>query len=358
MTTIREIDAQYDIALQAESVLVKALDVSAVAQIAMAEERLRTFLIKRWESLTIKAANAAGKVVANGGGAATATEAVNEVMGDWSYQIAPRFMTEIERMYKLARKAGGDKATGKTTAPLTYDVPPIDESPLVKVKKVEAEFKLVFDLVDEQAVRSLQDQNLFWIGEHYSKNVTAAVSETATEVMIKGGASRVATSEAMKQAMIGALSSLYVPGGYRGSSRTYMEGLTANAATTARNHGQIRSFEQIGITSYEIVNPSDERTCQICAHMNGKVFTTKQARKQITKTQSATTPEEVRAVNPWLKFSQIKAISPEAGFQTVEDSNELTKAGFNLSPFHFRCRCTADISESSSSFEELEAIAS
>lgn len=355
MPTIDDLDAAYGAAVAFEVAMAKALGVSEVAQIASAEERLRSFLIARWEALTVEAAERSKQLVNEWAGEATVYENVHEIMERWAFEVSPQFVTEIERIYYLARKAGADKALGKTTASLTYDTEPVAPGPEVEkvTKAIDLDFDLVFDQVDEDAVAAMNGQNLFWIGEHYGTNVSAAVEETAKEVMIQGGASRAATAEAMERAMIGALSSLYVPNGYRGSSRSYMEGLTANAATTARVQGQVRSFEQIGITTYTIANPSDERTCPICGHMTGKVFTTRQARKQIDLVQAASTPEDVKAAAPWLTVKEMKAISPEAGFQSVSDSTDLSKANFNLPPFHFRCRCTVDVSEESSEFENL-----
>jgi SPP1 gp7 family putative phage head morphogenesis protein len=360
MPTIEEIDAAYDAAVAYDVLVAKALKVDEVAQIAAAEERLRTFLIARWETLSKKAVAQSKKLTFDLKIAPVISESVDLIMSEWSLDVAPRFVTEIDRVYRLAREAGFKKAKGITTAPLTYDTPPVPEVTVkkTKVKKAtDAEFNVVFDLIDEQAIEAMQEDNLFWIGEHYGKNVSVAVSETATETLLKQGASRIQAAEAMAEAMVTALSSLHVPGGYRGSARGYLEGLTANAMTTARVQGQIRSFENVGITTYEIVNPSDERTCPICSHMNGKVFTTTSATKQIELVQDTSSPGDVKNVHPWLSVKDLKAISPKAGAQGVADATNLTKAGFGLPPFHFRCRCTVDVSEASESFEALSGVA-
>jgi SPP1 gp7 family putative phage head morphogenesis protein len=350
MPTREQLDAAYEAAMTADELICKALEVSEVAQIASSETRLRDFCIARWETLAKKAVQEAVRLTLDWAGPEVIAEAVHQIMLNWALEVSPSFLKELDRVYRLARIAGFKKAKGLTNEPLTYDTPSVEQVQ----KAADAEFKVVFDLVDEQAVAALQTNNLFWIGEHYGKNVSESVANTASETLVQAGSSRKEAAVAMEKAMSTALKSFHVPGGYSGSARGYIEGLVANAMTTGRVQGQIRSFVNVGITTYELVNPVDERTCPICAHMAGKVFTVKQASDQIELVQSASSPDQVKAIHPWLTVSEMKAISPLPGHQGPADSTALALAGFQLPPFHFRCRCTVDVSEFSESFEALE----
>lgn len=353
MPTRDQLDQAYEEAMALDALICKALEVDEVAQIASAEERLRTFAIDRWEALSKQAIAKAEQLTLDGAGAEAIEAGVNQIMLQWAFDVAPSFVKELDSVYRLARVAGFKKAKGFTTAPLTYDTPKVEQVQ----KATDAEFQVVFDVVDDAAVEAMQSDNLFWVGEHYGKNVSAAVGDTASATLIQAGASRKEAADAMVKAMTSALGSLHVPGGYTGSARGYIEGLVANAMTTARVQGQVRSFQNVGITTYEIANPEDERTCPICSHMAGKVFTVKSAANQIDLQQTASTPDEVKTLQPWLTEAEMKDISPEAGFTTVADSTALANAGFNLPPFHFRCRCTVDVSEQSESFDALEGAA-
>lgn len=347
-----DLDAAYEAAMLTDVLFAKALKLSEVAQIASGEVRLRDFCIDRWDANAADAVAKAEQLTLDGAGADAIAAGVDLIMGQWAEDVAPSFLKEVDRVYRLARTAGFKKAKGLTDEPLTYDTPSAESI----TKAVDAEFQVVFDLVDEAAVESLQNNNLFWIGEHYSKNVSTAVSETASETLIQAGASRKEAAAEMIKSMTKALSTLYVPGGFAGTAHSYAEGLVANAMTTARVQGQIRSFTNVGITTYEIANPEDERTCPVCGHMAGKVFTTKSANDQIELVQTAASPSTVQSVHPWLSVTEMLAISPTPGSAGVADSQALAKAGFNLPPFHFRCRCTVDVSEASESFEALADI--
>jgi hypothetical protein len=349
MPTRDQLDAAYEAAMTTDALLCKALEVSEVAQIASSETRLRSFCIKRWEKLAQEAVNKAAQLTLDFAGPEAIADGVHQIMLNWAFEVAPSFLKELDRVYRLARVAGFKKAKGLTDAPLTYDTPHVEDVQ----KASDAEFKVVFDLVDEQAVQALQSDNLFWIGEHYGKNVSGAVATTTSQTLIEAGSSRKEAAVAMEKAMATALSSFHVPGGYSGSARGYIEGLVANAMTTARVQGQVRSFVNVGITTYVCTNPWDERTCPTCTHMNGKTFTVKQATDQIELVQSASSPDQVKAIHPWLTTAEMKAISPLPGHQGTADSAALANAGFNLPPFHFRCRCTVDVSEQSETFEAL-----
>src|SRR5262249_26872 len=123
---------------------------------------------------------------------------------------------------------------------------------------------------------------------------------------------------------------LTIPDTWRGSSLSYFEMLGANAVTTARNTGHLRSFQQIGITDYGIVNPEDERTCPTCRFMAGKHFEVESAVKRQESVLDQEDPEKIKEIHPWEHKKEILAksgASDQPGHVSKEDSKKLEAAG-------------------------------
>lgn len=348
----RELDVLHDVVRTSDVAIAKALMISEVAQIARIEMRMRDYLTGKWRNRAEDAGARAGSIVANGGKLAAAYAAVDGVMGKWASEVEARATKDLENVYYLARKAGWKKGKGKTKASLQYVVPNFTENletggeVVTKAKRKIAEALPSFDLLDEAAVKDLQDDQMLWIGRHYSQNVRTAVRGAVKPNMIEGVGHREA-GKMVREAVIAQLGKVVVPHGFSGSDAKYFEGVAANVSTNARVRGQVRSFSDIGITKYEIVNPMDDRTTQICAFMNGKVFTVKDANDQIARTAAAKTPADVKSAHPWLSVGKVRGIAKKGG------TKGLVKAGLALPPYHFRCRSTVDVAVESMSFDSL-----
>lgn len=342
----QELDILHDVIRLSDVSIAKVLMISEVAQIARSEMRMRDYLLGKWRLRATEAAARAGAVVSGGGNLTSAYAAVDKVMGKWAGEVEARAGKDLENVYYLARKAGWKKGTGQTKASLQYVVPNFTEEieAVQKAKRKAATVLPSFDLLDEKAVDTLQRDQMLWIGRHYDANLREAVREAVKPGMIAGrGHDKI--GPIVRDAVQKTLGKVVVPEGFSGSDAKYFEGIAANVSTNARVSGQIRSFKDIGITKYEIVNPMDERTTPICRHMNGKVFEVKDAEAQLKRTAAATTPEGVKQAHPWLSLVKVQAIKGSKG---------LAKAGLALPPYHFRCRSTVDVSVESMSFESLK----
>jgi len=227
-----------------------------------------------------------------------------------------------------------------------------------------------FDVVDTAAAGALVDRQVFWIGRHYDDNISQSIRDTARGSLIEAGTNRQRAGELMQQRVAENLSHVRTPRGWHGTQAQYFEGLAANAATVGRVHGQMRSFIDLGITKYEIRHPSDSRTCRVCAHMDGKVFTVAQGAQQMQQELAIAeipgqSPEEyrdaVKAVHPWIqdsnrgmeKLNNIGSGLP--GKQGPADAQAYAEAGLSLPPYHYRCRCTVDVSTEAGSWEAFGA---
>ena len=327
---------------ESDVLVAKALALSEVAQIARIERRAREALLAKWNVRAQQAAKTAGAVVSGGGSLLAAYKATDVVMNRWASDVSTIHKRNLEDVYRLARRAGHKKATGQTKASLRYDV--INFQQVIGTQKAKKTVALAFDLADENAIDSLQTQELMWIGETYTG--VAATVRSAVEPKLLLGLSPKKAGELVSSAVEDKLKVFSIPGGFNGSSSKYFEGLAANAITNSRVQGQLGSFARLGVTRYEIVNPMDDRTSIICQHMNGQVFEVQDAVNMLSKLRDAETPEEYKKIHPWLSESKFAKVFSRG-------SGALGKAGQLFPPYHFRCRSTVDISSDSVSFDAL-----
>lgn len=344
-----EFDLVHAYLAQSDELIAKALSLSEVAQIARAEVRARDILLNKWLLRAKEGAHAAGARFASTGHLGSALEAMDEAMAKWQKDVLAPFSLELHTIYKLARVAGAKKASGDTTASLSYNTPEFDVLKPAPVKK--AKTVVHFDLYDESALSALDADQMFWIGEHYQKQVRDTIRFTAQNEIVLRGLGRREAGKALEQGLLKSMKHLKIPGGYHGRADHYFEGVVANAATTGRVRGQIRSFMDYGVTRYLLSNPMDRRTSAICAHLNGTVYTIEHAKNQIESEAGAVDPAHIKSVHPWLPFSEIQKLSPKGG----KDANvkALAAKGISLPPFHFRCRTTVDIDPGSGAYEPL-----
>ena len=324
-----------------DSAIAKASSVSEIARIARLEMRLRNLCSSTWNNRADRASEKAGELVAKGKTTREIVSAINKEMDKWTSDILPRFLKDFEEIYTLSRTAGWKKANKQTKASLTYNT-----SQIKTITKAEfPQYLPSFDLVDKEAVEALKNHQVFWIGQHYKNNVSPTIADVARKTMVEtAGMDRMRASKIMQKTIREQFRHVEIPGRWSGTDRQYFEGLTANAATVSRVHGQMRSFMDLGITKYEIMNPSDSRTCEVCVHMNHKVFTVENGKQVMEGELNAKTPEQVKRVHPWVRSKELEKLSPMPGPAGPKDAASLANAGFCLPPFHFRCRCTVDIS--------------
>lgn len=322
---------------RSDELIAKALAVPEVARIARAEVRLREYLLLQWRARAKQAAQEAVLAYKKGFLAEGIVAAVDAVMKKFPGDVEKRFKEELATSYKLARRAGWKKAAGHTTASLRYHVPSQKEAERVaKARgKIKVSLEPTFNLQDERALASLEQDQMLWVGQHYGPELRAAVLKAVHDELTKGYG-RADIAPALEKAVQKAL-------GYSHADAAYFEGLAANVVTTARVKGQMISFVQLDVVTYELVNPMDERTSEICEFLNGKQFSVEDGLNHLSRLAAATSPEDVKSIAPWLSIDEIKQISSGPGQQSEADSKALAAAGVLLPPFHFRCRTTIDI---------------
>lgn len=345
MTTVTSDIASISLRMQAvDSLLIKALKISEVAQIARIEIQLRKYIWSEWESLRRPAAQAAKSAFLHGSNPGEIEQSVDRVMQRWEKAVRGRVQKDIEWVYYLSREAIWKKVRTGSKASLAYDkgeVPLFE--PVEKAGDEELGANPEFNVVDRRAVEDLRRQQLFWIGEHYDKNVSDSIREVAEKVMLEVGLGRDIAGKMLQQLILEQLGWVKTPFGFGGSSAQYFEMVVANAVTTARAHGHLRSLSDMGVTRYEIQNPMDSRTCPVCSHMNGKRFTVDQGVAVMRDEQKAKNPQGIKNAHPWVSAEELISISPQPGNVGEKDSGKLASAGICIPPFHGRCRCVVTI---------------
>jgi hypothetical protein len=342
------IEEQYFEIRASDVVLAKAVALSELALMAKAEIRLRQYLAAVWNNNSKKAIGIAVKCAYQMKNHTYISDLISEAMSSWKRDVMPTFNVEVRQVYRLARIIGYKKANRDTSASLQFNTP--HETGVLKAKMSAMP---TFDIVDDEAIKALEDNNTFWVGGHYSRNVSSSISKATKDVMIKAGNSPKVAAEIMRTSIAKTLEEVATPRGFIGTSNQYFEGLVANAMTVARVQGQLRSFADVGIRRYTIVNPGGSRICEVCAHMQGKTFTLEQGLKQTEIEFSSNEPDDIRTFHPWLGLGDMKKISPNPGDKGDGDSKALAEAGLSLPPYHYRCRCTIDVSDETLSFDNL-----
>lgn len=311
-------------ALSVDGLLLKAAGVSDEQRFISLELAAR----QRFEESWADRAEGAIVVALRGmGGDEPATEAdvdriirrVSNSFKGWAAEVRPMIQAVTRETYALAKQQISARATGMLDA-----IKPTP--PSFRVQK--ADVTASFNLIDERTIAALEKNQLYWVGDHYDATLNTQIRDTVRETMLNQGLGRAAAGKVLEDKLQGVF-------GLGDQPKRYFEGLAAHVVTNARVHGAMRQMAQIGVTTYEVVNPLDERTCDRCKFMDGRKFTVRRAVELMDNILAAKAPDEAKAAHPW------------AG--DVEDMKRSEAAGrlerdFPLPSYHFRCRCTVDIS--------------
>jgi hypothetical protein len=340
-----------------DDLVAKALGIGELAQAAKIETRQREFLSAQWKKTSQEAVKAALAMLRSRSGPITAadigrvTSAVDRAMAAWPKRVTSRHIADLKQIYELAHLAAAKKGLGFTRAKMDYSTATF---PVQKAAPSPYVIKPSFNTVDREAVRALTQRQQAWIGEHYAQNVQDAVGQSVKGSLIAGTGREVA-GRALKQDLENTLSQVKTPDGFNGSEDSYFEGLAAHSATQARVFSQLNTFDRLGYTTYEIVNPNDHRTCERCQAMDGHVFTVQEGMARLNALSKATTLEAAKKASPYITRSEAAAVAklPKGN---LASSRGLAARGNVMPPFHFKCRCNLDV-VSESTAPPIEIIA-
>lgn len=110
--------------------------------------------------------------------------------------------------------------------------------------------------------------------------------------------------------------------------------LSANLTTSRLvTLGFLAEAQQKSITTYQVNEVLDSRTCPVCQYMHGKTFEVEQEYARVLTALGTSDPKELKAIAPWP--SQSKAGLRELAGMTLSQAQS---AGFGSPPYHPLCR--------------------
>ena len=237
--------------------------------------------------------------------------------------------TSVEDIYRLAMRAILRRAMG---------VPGYKGQAMVYKADKRLAIEPSFSTVDQQAVDSIRESQLFWLKDHYDADTLEAIRGSGLDEILGSegkDAALIVKAHADKAFGVGKFK----------AARGYFEAVAVNAATTSRVVASVMEMDKIGVTHYEIMNPMDERTSEICRFMNGKVIEVRTAVEMVNDLLAANTPDEVKAIHPWHNNLADALKGAAVGVSGAKLTNQagIREAGLALPPYHGRCRSTVDI---------------
>lgn len=222
-----------------------------------------------------------------------------------------------------------------------------------KIGAKEAKFKPVFDLIDKRAVKAINRQQMFWVGDFYSDKLSRRIRGVSEDVLLRQGLAHGEAGDVLHKALrqeFGLVEAAQspttfapnIPARYAGRSELYMRQVTSTAAHQARTFGRLTAYGQGGIRRFRLTNPLDDRTGKVCNQIANQIITVPAATAQMNNILAAKTPKEVKAAAPWLSEKQLLGVLGGAKAGSAEATRRLEAAAAQgdatmIPPFHGLC---------------------
>lgn len=211
----------------------------------------------------------------------------------------------------------------------------------------DAGMRANFSLVDQRAVQAIGEHQVFWIGDFYSEHLSNRIQAVSRDVLLEQGLSHAEAGRVLRDTLSREFglkpggptnAAPATPPGFAGKTDAYFKGVASTVAHQSQTFGRLRAFSDAGVIRYELVNPMDERTGEVCQHLNGQVFQVNVSVDHMNKLLAAKDPDEVRRIAPWHSGNEIKEILGDTARGSSEAYQALFRAGAMLPPFHNNCR--------------------
>jgi len=213
-------------------------------------------------------------------------------------------------------------------------------------------------LMDEAAINWAAKDNLYWVGNFYSKNLSKQLRGITTQLALKEGLGRNEAGPVLGRAINKFINEgpkeftgFRIPKGWIGTPDQYWSALAGHIRGLSTTWGSLSSFQQVGILYFTIIATGDERMCPVCGLLDGQVYPVNYAVQLRDQMMQAESPEAVKSLNPWMKAGEIEDIVGRSEFQgtklNADEVRKLIDSGVVFPPFHFRCRCDFEASDQS-----------
>jgi SPP1 gp7 family putative phage head morphogenesis protein len=235
------------------------------------DRRDRALIAKRLSREMVRAARA---------GEAAALEATLDAMvgAQWNTMTA----AEIDAVYAEVRIAvtavGTTSAMRATTTRAGGTLLNVAE----KSRRAKAfGIREAFLRADERAVKRMSSNMPFFVTNEYGRRVDVFVERDALAILQGGqrlGLDDVAIGRDLNRALAARVT---------GRTAAYFSSLSSISVVRASTFGQLTSYRDIGVASYEWVAVMDGATCNVCRMLHGEVFDTGVALAQLAAAEGA-----------------------------------------------------------------------
>lgn len=192
----------------------------------------------------------------------------------------------------------------------------------------------LWGIEDQRLATTLQQQQTFWVGNHFETDVRQKFTDTLTNAMQQGYTSKMLAAELEKQFT-----------DLDQKSPGYWLGLAEHTALRVREFGRLQGYKKAKAQYYRLVVILDDRTSDICRALaaQDKTYPLTTALDVMENLQNLDTRgsldearDYIQALAPWVKDDQIVR---------NEDDEPIGVSGAHtpFPPFHWRCRTTTEI---------------
>lgn len=308
------------------------------------EKSLTRFLVKVWNRRASTAVFSAVKSIGVGSGLFTKRDeakvfkAIEKAYKTIEKEIGPRLLRDTTKIYSLGQK--------KFVKDFKGDLEKSIQKRNARKAGEETAIALGFEIGTEEFVAHMASLEKTSIGTHFSRTLRPQISKTISEAVFEKGLNKkqagIFLQKELTRKLGGDAFRQSVPASIRLQGKkaisAYHEGLSATNVTLTRAGANIQSMQQAEVQQIQFVAVIDNRTSQICASMDGRIFTLEQTGNFMKGVMDAKDADELKEFAPWRK--DLSEFGVKAG-QKLNDKAvqaDLAKAGVIVPPLHFRCR--------------------
>lgn len=285
---------------------------------------------------------------------------------DWvgmSVVARRKAVDKAAKSWLAVSRRGTPPAVGKVLAAKGVDIVTQTKSALGKKKKKQS-IGPSFSLADEAAVEFLAKSQVNYVRDMLGKR-SGVLSDIARAVVADG------LKNGHDSRTIGAaLKENFSTTSVAGKNDNYWRLLSGVFVARARTWSTLSSFQEAGISGFQVEAILDEVTSEVCRYMHGKIFHVGAAMSSLIQSESANDPESVKDSQPWLSVARTGnpddkeeralffkqggakhavAIIDEPGvgkkdvvgkYQPLMNDSKLQSSGISSPPYHGHCRTT------------------
>ncbi len=237
--------------------------------------------------------------------------AMKNVSGTVSAKSLPLFQEHVQRVYEKTRRYVSARTGGSLIRP-------------------------DMTLADELAIDTLSRGNAAFIGDRYVSPMMKKRVEKKLKSKVESALERgIGTADLAREMerefgeVVAYDSKLW---------RTY----ASASLNRSKNWSMLRSFDKVGLYTYNWLAVGDERMCPICGGLNGQAFSVSRSVSQMNEALTSPTYESLKSVTPWIGRNAggmyMVGTRDPVNLQDM-DSLTLQNLGVGPPPIHGLCRC-------------------